>query len=260
MTQGTTPGVQHEVRWNAALLECEAPEAVESFIRSIHGYAKRLSPEQRAKFLFGLDSTIYGMLGEAAISADGDLHPKHRLMKYHDFFCGHIQAGDRVIDLGSGVGALACSIAARCRATVVGLDWSEKNLALSRARADAAGMSALAVFEFGDITTHRVPGCFDVVVLSNVLEHIRERENHLSMWREWYSPSRFLIRVPAFDRDWRVPYKKELGVEWRLDDTHETEYTRAQLEHELSGAGLEIAECTAIWGEYWIVARPTATP
>lgn len=254
MTQAT----KSEVRWEGALLESDAQSASEAFTRSIHGYAKRLSPEQRAKFLMALDSSVYGLLGEAAIAANGGLHPKHRVMGYHDFFCNRIGPGERVIDLGSGVGALACAIATKSGARVTGLDWSEKNNASASARAAAAGVGDRATFDLGDITSHRAAGTFDVIVLSNVLEHIADRELRLAMWRSWYNPSRFLIRVPAFDRDWRVPYKKELGVEWRLDTTHETEYTRDQLTREMRDAGLEITECVITWGEYWIVAKPVS--
>ena len=105
------------------------------------------------------------------------------------------------------------------------------------------------------VTTERAPGHFDVVVLSNVLEHIAQRPERLWQWRDWYTPQRFLIRIPAFDREWRVPWKKELGVEWRLDITHETEYTRPQLDDELARAGLRATECIANWGEYWVVAE-----
>ena len=45
----------------------------------------------------------------------------------------------------------------------------------------------------------------------------------------------------------REPGGTELGVEWRLDDTHETEYTREQLEKELGEAGLKIRECVTRW-------------
>jgi len=111
----------------------------------------------------------------------------------------------------------------------------------------------------GDITRDRAPGVFDVVVVSNVLEHLTDRAALLRRWAEWYGgaggAARFLVRVPAFDRDWRVPFKKSLGVEWRLDVTHETEYTLTELRAELEEGGLEVEELVANWGEYWVSAR-----
>jgi hypothetical protein len=135
------------------------------------------------------------------------------------------------------------------------MDWTAEHLDRARARAEAVGVGGRASFVAGDITRDRAPGAFDAVVLSNVLEHLVERASLLRKWREWYGARRFLIRVPAFDREWRVPWKKELGVEWRLDPTHETEYTQEQLRGELREAGLEVNELVARWGEYWVEAK-----
>lgn len=247
------PKVGVEVRWEPALLDAPS-DAVEAWARSIHGYAKRLPAKERAAFVMALDSALYSMQGEAAVALEG-LHPKHRLMRYHDFFVERIARGERVIDLGSGVGALAASIAQRCGAHVTGMDWSSKNLAKAREIAEARALRPAPVYVLGDITKDRTEGEFDVVILSNVLEHIADRPARLSMWRRWYKAKRFLVRVPAFDRDWRVAWKKELGVEWRCDLTHETEHTREQLRAELEEAGLRERELVACWGEYWVVAE-----
>jgi glycosyltransferase involved in cell wall biosynthesis/SAM-dependent methyltransferase len=255
------------LRWDPALLTAPAPAAVAAFERGIHGFIKRLPVRRRCEFLFGLDWPLYQMQGMAAGELEGGLHPKHRLLRYHDFFVNRIRAGERVIDLGCGNGALMCSIASRAGgdprgpgAHVTGIELNDATAAKARARAAEQGLADRVTVHHGDITTLRAPtppGGFDALVLSNVLEHIDRRPERLAMWREWYSPRRWLIRVPAFDRDWRAPFKKELGVEWRLDVTHETEYTRDQLERELAQAGLVIDEVVVNWGEYWCSAHPT---
>lgn len=247
------------VRWEAPLLEASLDEAVAAWRDSLHGFAKRLAPRERARFLLALDSAVYPFQGEAALAAEGGLHPKHRILGYHDFFVARIRPGQRVIDLGCGVGALAASIAERSQALVTGVDWNDRNLMKARTLCDSRKVLPAPRFVEDDITTYRVEGAFDVVVLSNVLEHVKDRPRLLRTWREWYGAERFLIRVPAFDRDWRVAYKKELGVEWRCDDTHEIEHTRGQLERELGEAGLAIAELQCRWGEYLLEAHP-ATP
>ncbi len=248
------PTAAGDVRWESALL-LDSPEAqVEAWSRSLRGFARRLAPDRRAKFLMGLDTPFYHLQGESAVAAEGGLHPKHRLMRYHDFFVERIGRGEHVIDLGSGVGALAASIAERSGARVTGMDWTAANLEKARAIAAERGLSERLNYVEGDITKNRAAGRFDTVVLSNVLEHITERPSRLRMWREWYRPKRFLIRVPAFDREWRAPWKKELGVEWRLDPTHETEYTQAQLLEELAQSGLRLNEIVIRWGEYWVSA------
>lgn len=257
MERGRTPSrpAAGPVLWEPTLLRADLDSAVRSWSASLGAYAWRLEPQRRARFLMALDSAVYPQHGTAAIDAEG-LHPKHRLMRYHDFFVERIGRGERVVDLGCGVGALACSIAERAGAHVTGMDVSEANLSRAIERAGRDGLADRARFVLGDITTDRIDGRCDVVVLSNVLEHMRDRPALIRQWTRWYGPTRLLIRVPAFDRDWRVPWKKQLGVEWRLDPTHETEYTRDQLEGELGDGGLRVVELIACWGEYWLSAEP----
>ncbi|MBL9032462.1 MAG: glycosyltransferase [Phycisphaerae bacterium] len=249
---GAVVNAASAVRFDAALTEAPVASAVEAWTRALRGFARRLDPKTRAKFVMGLDAPLYELQGQAAVEADGGLHPKHRLMRYHDFFVERIGTGERVIDLGCGVGALAASIAERSGARVTGMDWAEANLDKARRIAEERRLGGRIEYVLGDITKDRATGAFDVVVLSNVLEHVEGRAELLRRWREWYGAGRFLIRVPAFDREWRVPFKRELGVEWRLDDTHATEYTREQLEAELASAGLKVEELRAVWGEYWV--------
>jgi SAM-dependent methyltransferase len=242
------------VRWEPSLL-LEAPASqVDAWKRSLRGFARRLPVRARAEFVAGLDAPLYELQGQTAVEAEG-LHPKHRLMRYHDFFVDRVARDERVIDLGCGVGALAASLAERAGARVVGMDWSPDNLEKARARAAQKSLGERLTFIQGDITVDRAGGSFDVVVLSNVLEHLKDRPGLLRRWREWYGAERFLVRVPAFDREWRVPWKQELGVEWRLDPTHETEYTRDRLEAELAEAGLGVTDCVTRWGEYWVAAN-----
>jgi 2-polyprenyl-3-methyl-5-hydroxy-6-metoxy-1,4-benzoquinol methylase len=99
---------------------------------------------------------------------------------------------------------------------------------------------------------------FDVVILSNVLEHLPERAAFLRHVQESLQPARLLVRVPLFERDWRVPLKREVGVEWRLDPTHQTEYTQESFAEEISAAGLEIAHQEVRWGELWAELRPAS--
>ena len=96
---------------------------------------------------------------------------------------------------------------------------------------------------------------FNVVVLSNVLEHIDKRVSFLKDVVNKIKPKFFIIRVPSFDRDWRVPLKKELGIEWRLDDTHYIEYTKTSLSSELIRSNIEIIDCKINWGEIWLTGK-----
>ena len=65
--------------------------------------------------------------------------------------------------------------------------------------------------------------------------------------------SKFLIRVPMLSRSWIDVYKKELGLEYRLDKTHFIEYTFEGFKEELSRAGLKVLDYSIQFGEIWAV-------
>ncbi len=99
-------------------------------------------------------------------------------------------------------------------------------------------------------------GPFDAVILSNVLEHLPNRSQFLREMVERLRPSRILLRVPVFERDWRVPLKQELGIDYRLDPTHLAEYTLESFAAEMADAGLDVIHQEARWGEIWAEAVP----
>lgn len=178
------------------------------------------------------------------------LHPKHRLTRYHDFFLDNIKEGMTVLDIGCGNGALLKSIALKTKALAVGVELSDANVALAEVR--LSGLDNVEV-KHSDVNEYIDERTFDTIVLSNVLEHLDNRSELLKSLNEKFRPKQFLIRVPMFEREWVVPYKKELGVEWRLDRTHKTEYTEDEFKQELAGAGLQIKEMIFRWGEMYAV-------
>ena len=223
-------------------------------IKLISRRVRRLPPDQGIRFLFDLDSRLYPLQGGAAVSYGGGVHPKHRLTGFHEFFVERIKRDDRVIDVGCGIGALAHKIAERTGASVCGIDLSESNIDQARERFSGSGERYIV----GRAPEALPQEDFDVAVLSNVLEHVPGRPDFIRRVQEATHVGRFLIRVPLFERDWRVPLKKELGIEWRLDMTHEIEYTMESFTQEISEAGLTIAYMEVRWGELWAAADSTA--
>ncbi|QDT35770.1 class I SAM-dependent methyltransferase [Stratiformator vulcanicus] len=215
--------------------------------------AARTSPREAAKFLMDLDYRLYQLHGPAAVRYGNGLHTKHRHMKYHDFFSSRIQRNELVLDIGCGVGALAFSIAEKSGADVTGIDLSRSNIDQALTRFGHPRVN----FQCGDALTSLPAGRYDVVVLSNVLEHLPHRSDFLRKAIQTTGSSRFLIRVPVYERDWRVPLKDELGVDYRLDPTHETEFTLETFAEETSAAGLEIQHLEVRWGEIWSELRPS---
>lgn len=215
-------------------------------------YAKSRPAEEGLRFLMDLDSRLYPVQSNLAVAnSPSDLHPKHRLTRYHDFFCARVSANERVLDIGCGVGALAHSLASRTGAKVTGIDLNGKSIAFAKERHQHADLT----FREGDALTDLPGEEFDVAVLSNVLEHIEDRPGLLRKAQEMVRPKRWLIRVPLFERDWRVPLKREIGVEWRLDPTHFTEYTLESFHEEMAAAALEITHLEVRWGEIWSELR-----
>lgn len=201
------------------------------------------------KLLLNLHGRLYRLIGVFAIKAEGGLHPKHRLMRYHDFFVDRVTGNDTVLDIGCGNGALAFDLAKKAK-RVVAIDTNAKNRTSWEGQYKAANIEYLVA----DATSYHPTATFDIIVLSNVLEHIEHRVDFLKSIKE-FAPA-LLIRVPMSDRDWLTPYRQELGLESRLDDTHCTEYTLDSFRNELTEAGLTIREYSVQFGEIWSVVKP----
>lgn len=199
------------------------------------------------KSLLDLDNELYRAISAKAREYDEGVHPKHRLTRYHDFFCENVGPEESVLDIGCGNGFLTSDVAKCTRGRVVGIDMNENNIAFAKARYQADNIE----FICGDVKTDLGDARFDVVMMSNVLEHLSARVEFLRQVRETAEPAKFLIRVPMYEREWMVPLKEELGIKYVLDAGHEIEYTQESLFEEFRAAGLEPEECEIRWGEIW---------
>ena len=196
----------------------------------------------------GLHNLSYKLASKFAIKAEGGLHPKHRLMNYHQFFLDHISPNDSVLDIGCGNGALAFDLAKKAK-RVVGIDLNPKHEDSWQGRFASQNLT----YKIADATTLSSTQTFDVVILSNVLEHIEHRVDFLKSIK--HLAPLFLIRVPMINRDWITLYKQELGLEHRLDKTHFTEYTLDTLQEELDIAELHLEQLSIQFGEIWAVVK-----
>jgi SAM-dependent methyltransferase len=206
------------------------------------------------KTLLKMDNWIYYLVGKEATHLNKGIHPKHRYLGYHDFFIKHIQSQERVLDIGCGNGVVALEIAQQTGAKVTGIDSEPTKIEEAKRR----DTESIVNFITGDVLKNLPEGKFEVAILSNVLEHLPSRVDFLKSLVLAVQPSRLLIRVPLFDRDWRVPLKKELGVEWRLDPTHQIEYTLETFSSEMKAAHLAIDLIEVRWGEIWAKLHPDA--
>lgn len=239
------------------LLELVLRAAPAGFLARVLGLvvaarARGLAPAAGLRFLYALQARLDNAIAQTAARYGDGVHPKHRLTRYHEFFVARVTPGQRVLDVGCGNGYLASRLAADSGAEVLGVDIVPANVEKAR----KLHAHPRARFEVGDILRATPAGRFDVVVMSNVLEHLPDRAALLRRLAHDTGAPVFLIRVPNFERDWSVPLKKELGIDWRSDSTHETEHTLAEFEAEIAAAGLRVRDLRAPWGEIWAVVVP----
>jgi SAM-dependent methyltransferase len=212
------------------------------------------SPPDALRELLAIDTDVSGMTDEVALAYGGGVHVKHRLMQYHDFFVDRVRKGERVLDIGCGYGAVAHSITTRSEASVVGLDSDPANIAKAKTLFAHERLDFVVGEAPRDVPTSR----FDVVVISNVLEHVERRVDFLRDVQARVGASRWLVRVPMFNRDWRPSLRQELGLFPYCDPTHVTEYTREGFEREMAEAGFSARHLQVNWGEIWAEVAPLA--
>lgn len=243
-------------QWQAQLMmelgSQVASEPLEKAIRHLMlTHADSLSPQEALRFLLRLDVGLYAGHGRNAVRYGDGVHVKHRLINYHNFFITRIQPNARVLDVGCGNGVLTRNMAQYAKVKILGIDIKADNITKAK-----QNPHPLVEYRVGDATILNDMGQFDVITLSNVLEHLSNRSHFLRQLMHHTTASYLLIRVPLFERDWRVPLKKELGVEWRLDSTHEIEYTQESFAQEMAEAGLKIHYQEMRWGEIWAHVIP----
>jgi 2-polyprenyl-3-methyl-5-hydroxy-6-metoxy-1,4-benzoquinol methylase len=231
-----------------------SPETrADAFMRLIHSSVKHETPESALRFLFELDNRLYALQGEASVRYGDGLHTKHRHIDYHEFFVKNLKPGERVLDIGCGNGFLSYDMATQAEGVrVVGIEMNETNLKFAREHYRHPNLH----FIHGDALKDLPDEKFDVVTLSNVLEHIDGRSEFLKKILKQIVPERLIIRVPMFERDWRVPLKKELGMDYRLDQTHCIEYRQEEFFDELLKVGLKPIHTEFRWGEIWSMVEP----
>lgn len=198
------------------------------------------------KILIWIHNLSYRLIGILVIKENNGLHPKHKILNYYQFFLDNISPTDGVLDIGCGNGACAKAISEKA-ARVTGIEISPKKIRVARKRFAGKNIKYIA----GDATTYEFKESFNVIILSNVLEHISDRINFLIKIKN-LAP-KILIRVPLLSRDWLAVYKKNKGYEYRLDRNHFVEYTEESFGQEIKKAELVIESFFVKFGELYSV-------
>jgi ubiquinone/menaquinone biosynthesis C-methylase UbiE len=229
------------------------PQCAEVLTKLVNLLIKDTSPKKTLQFLFELENCLYPLEGRASIEYGNGIHTKHRHINYHKFFIKNLNPGESVLDIGCGNGFMDYNIVNQIHnVKIVGIDLNKKNIEFACERYRHPNLS----FIEGNALEELPNKTFDVIILSNVLEHIEQRVEFLRKIVHSIKPKRLIIRVPLFERDWRVPLKKELGINYRLDSTHYIEYTQEEYLEELHQAGLKATNTEFRWGEIWSAVEP----
>jgi 2-polyprenyl-3-methyl-5-hydroxy-6-metoxy-1,4-benzoquinol methylase len=195
-----------------------------------------------------LHNLSYKAISSLVVRENNGIHPKHKIMKYHNFFIDNIDNSSKILDIGCGNGFLAYDISKKAK-YVLAIDIDKKNIR----KAKKAHNNKNLTYINSDATKYNFKENFDYLILSNVLEHIQKRQLFLKSIKR-LAP-KILIRVPLLTRDWLTVYKKEKGCNYKLDETHYIEYTEENFQEEIKKAGLKIENYYIKWGKLYAICK-----
>ena len=209
---------------------------------------KKTILKRMIKFLLTLNTYTYDKASILSVKLENGLHPKHRIMNYSSFFIKNITENETVLDVGCGNGFNTFNIAKKAK-KIVGIDINANNIEFARKNYKLENINYI----HDDILNYSFTEKFDVIVLSNVLEHV---ENRIELLKRLNNiGNKLLIRVPLIDRSWITLYKKEMGLDYMLDKTHYIEYTVDSFLKEIEESGLKTINYSIQFGEIWAVVK-----
>ena len=123
-----------------------------------------------------LHNFLYRLISILAIELNNGLHPKHRIIKYKEWFLDKISNDEIVLDIGCNTGSLV-NIASEKAKFVYGIDINIGHIETAKSKIKKSNIK----FFQADATSFDYSKCksIDVILLSNVLEHIDDRVRFL---------------------------------------------------------------------------------
>lgn len=196
------------------------------------------------KFFYKLIIFSYKKLSVLATYNEKKSHEKQDFLKYENFFIGKLTNSKKVLDVGCSYGELTNALTkVYPNVHICGIEIEKYKVVEARRRYPTANFLHYDIFDV-DLEN------YDTVVMSNVFEHIEDRVKLIKLFNQ-AGVSKILIRVPAYDRDWLIPFFDRYELDYRLDETHFVEFTEDQLKEELKIGGYVPRSIFMKWGEYY---------
>lgn len=169
------------------------------------------------------------------------IHPKHLIKTEANqhWYLTKIEPGSLVLDVGCGNGAHSLAAAGQA-ARVAGIDYNWNHLQMAR-RLSVMQKKENATFLFGSVeqTLPFPNGCFDRVLLLDVIEHLVDRVGTLrEIYRVLRPEGMLFVSAPNRETSWKRKLKS-VGLFYYTDPDHKIEYTWEELCTELRDGGFE---------------------
>ena len=217
---------------------------------AIIGLSESRNKDSAIRPLLEIDNIVYISVSRISRKVGDGVHSKHDDLKYAEFFAENLSKNEHLLDIGSGLGVMCGKIAKmKPDVLITGIEILDEHYQYALNNYNLPNIR----FVHGNIWTTPIEGTIDVISFSNVLEHIENRVGLLNYLSSTYKPKKYLIRVPSYERDWRVPLKERFNVDYRLDPTHFIEYTEITFHEEMNEAGLEVISYEQKWGEIYSI-------
>ncbi|MDO1446018.1 class I SAM-dependent methyltransferase [Rhodocytophaga aerolata] len=154
---------------------------------------------------------------------------------YHLFRELKLGKDKTILEIGCSGGPLMKELIANGYSQVYGMDISEKGISLAKSR----GLNN--VFVMDGTNPDFAPQSFDVIIASDVLEHIKDTKTALKNWYTLLKPGgQVIVFVPAFNFLWS---------QHDVINHHFQRYTEKKLIDDLKAAGFVIRRSS-----YWNIA------
>lgn len=183
---------------------------------------------------FRLPALLVKWTGKSRQAVD----PKHLLSNTtHHWYLEHLTLDSVVLDVGCGNAMHSIACAPECR-LICGFDhnWEQLRMGQSLTRGRRLGNIHLTVGDAEDRWAF-ASGCFDKVLLLDVLEHLTERDFALQeAKRVLRADGMAVLSVPNRDTSWKR-LRRDTGLFAYADQDHKIEYTRQGIEDALARHG-----------------------